>query len=246
MTQAPNPGGRPPTLALEDIATTGRAIGMADLSLSAVATRLEVTPAALYRHVKNRWDLERLVGESMLEELVIDLEATADVSATLHRLALDLHRFAIDRPGLADYLLTLFPRGERGLTLMNEATQKLREHGLSSEAAVIASNSVASLAFAMAAGQERRSRALERDADGGFAAEVLAATARFDADDELGPAVTDLPSMTESEYARMLLVVAVRGVVATIGQDPGAADATAIVTELLVQARAASTDPTRS
>lgn len=145
-----------------------------------MAGRLGVTPTALYRHVANRWELERLVGESMLADL---------------RLA----------------------------------------HGLRADTAVVVSNAVASLAFAMAAGQERRLAAAEHDSDGGFADEVRAATERFDADRALGPAVGDLPAFTEANFARLLLTVSVRGVIATLGNDHGEIDATTIVTGLLRQ-----------
>lgn len=219
---------------------------MADLSIAAVAVRLGVTSTALYRHVTSRWDLERLVGESMLADLRLDLEDCIDLEDTLLRLGLDLHRFASERPGLADYLLTLFPRGERGIALMHEATEHLRTHGLRADTAVVVSNAVASLSFAMAAGQERRSTAVDHDPDGGFAAEVRAASERFDADRALGPALGDLPAITEAEFARMLLVVAVRGVVATLGSDPSASDATTIVTELLRQVESAHTIAVRS
>ncbi|WP_420113374.1 TetR/AcrR family transcriptional regulator [Pseudactinotalea sp.] len=236
---------RPRALTLEDITDAGRNLGMADLSVAAVAGRLGVTPTALYRHVANRWELERLVGESLLADLRLDLEDSAELEDALLRLALGLHRFAIERPGLADYLLTLFPRGERGIALMHEATQHLRTHGLRADTAVVVSNAVASLAFAMAAGQERRSTAVDQD-PGGFAAEMRAATDRFDADLALGPTVDDLPSVTEADFARMLLTVAVRGVVATIGSDPSATDAAAIVTALLRQVEGAETTTVRS
>ena len=47
----------------------GRDLGMRRLSINGVAARLGVSATALYRHVEGRWELERLVGESLLAEL---------------------------------------------------------------------------------------------------------------------------------------------------------------------------------
>ncbi|WP_443611852.1 hypothetical protein [Acrocarpospora catenulata] len=62
-------GGRPPRIDLDDIVRAGRELGLSGLSVKAVAARLGVTSTALYRYVGGRWDLDRLVGESILAEL---------------------------------------------------------------------------------------------------------------------------------------------------------------------------------
>ncbi|GAA1138275.1 TetR family transcriptional regulator [Ornithinicoccus hortensis] len=70
MTSGTRVGGRPPRIDRADIVRAGRALGMAGLSVKAVAAELGVSATALYRHVDGRWGLERLVGESLLSDLV--------------------------------------------------------------------------------------------------------------------------------------------------------------------------------
>lgn len=227
-TQTPSTGGRPATVSLPEIVAVGRDIGMADLSVAAVAQRLGVTPAALYRHVQNRWELERLVGESLLGELRLHDESTdTDLERHLLRLGLQLHRFARARPGLAGYLLTLFPRGDAGLALLQQAGAGLLRRGLSPEVAAIASNAVASLTFALTAAQERQASAIAADRD--FATELSAASARIESEPALAAALADLPALDGNDYTRLLLAAGVRGVVASIA-DGG--DGTAILTRL--------------
>ena len=62
-------GGRPRQIEVEDILRASRAVGMRALSLNAGSSRLDVSAAALYRHVEGRWGLERLLGEQLLGEL---------------------------------------------------------------------------------------------------------------------------------------------------------------------------------
>ncbi|MBU8841770.1 TetR/AcrR family transcriptional regulator, partial [Mycolicibacterium goodii] len=62
-------GGRPPLITVADIVSVGRELGMRRLSINAVAPRLGVSATALYRHIDGRWELERLVGESLLADL---------------------------------------------------------------------------------------------------------------------------------------------------------------------------------
>lgn len=170
------------------IIAAGRELGMARLSVAAVAARLGVSAAALYRHVQNRWHLESLVGESLLADLTLDGGPGdgRDVESRLLWFALTLHDFATDRPGLAGYALTLFPRGEAGLRLMETEASALRRCGLTEEAALVVSNAVATVTFSLVAAEERRRDAAAEDADGGFAAELLAATRRFESEPRLG------------------------------------------------------------
>lgn len=248
-----NQGGRPATVTQASIVAAGRELGMAGLSVAAVAGRLGVSPAALYRHVENRWHLERLVGESLLADLNLDAAVAPvtpgdphDLETQLLRFGRVLHDFAAARPGLADYLLTLFPRGETGLRLMETEAEALRARGLTDDAAVAASNAVASVAFAMVAAEERRRDAAAADHDGGFAAELQAATDRFEAQPWVAAVVPALPEVSGEDYGRLLLATFVRGLVATLGAEPGAATSDSIVADLsgrLVRAGEPPIDP---
>lgn len=215
------------------IIAAGRELGMARLSVAAVAARLGVSAAALYRHVQNRWHLESLVGESLLADLTLDGGPGdgRDVESRLLWFALTLHDFATDRPGLAGYALTLFPRGEAGLRLMETEASALRRCGLTEEAALVVSNAVATVTFSLVAAEERRRDAAAEDADGGFAAELLAATRRFESEPRLGAAAA-MPSVSGGDYVRMLLAACVRGIVAALGPEPGRATARTVVAGL--------------
>lgn len=59
--------GRPPELSLDLIADAGFAVGLAGVSLAAVAEHLGVTPNALYRYVASRTELERLLVRRVLQ-----------------------------------------------------------------------------------------------------------------------------------------------------------------------------------
>lgn len=245
-----NQGGRPAIVTRASIVAVGRELGMAALSVAAVAGRLGVSPAALYRHVENRWHLERLVGESLLADLSLDAAVGPgvpnDLETQLLRFGRVLHDFAAARPGLADYLLTLFPRGETGLRLMETEAAALRARGLTDDAAVAASNAVASMAFALVAAEERRRDAAAGDHDGGFAVELQAATDRFEAQPWLAAVVPALPEVSGEDYGRLLLATFVRGLVATLGAEPGAATSDSIVADLsgrLVRAGEPPIDP---
>lgn len=109
MSGSPSPAGRPRQIDIDDIVRAGRELGMHRLSLNAVAARLEVTPAALYRHVDGRWGLERLVGESLLADPRLRDDPGHDTARHLLSFGLRLRAFVLERPGLAAYLQTLFP-----------------------------------------------------------------------------------------------------------------------------------------
>src|SRR4051812_42055290 len=134
-TVASRPGGRPPLIAVEDIVRVGRQLGMRRLSINAVAAQLGVSATALYRHVESRWELERLVGESLLAQLELREDPTEGVECHLHSFALQMWRFVVDHPGLAAYLQVLFPRGDAGTRLMVAEVEALSRRGYSADAA---------------------------------------------------------------------------------------------------------------
>ncbi|MFC7109128.1 TetR/AcrR family transcriptional regulator [Nonomuraea rubra] len=105
-------GGRPRQIETADIVRAGRELGLRDLSMNAVAARLGVSSTALYRHVDGRWELERLVGESILAGLDFHDDPAHGPVRHLLSFALELRGFILRHPGLAAYVQTLFPRGE--------------------------------------------------------------------------------------------------------------------------------------
>ena len=148
---APRQGGRPPLITLDDVVAIGRDLGMRRLNLNAVAARLGVSATALYRHIEGRWELEQLVGESLLAELDLRDDPGADIERHLLSFALQLQGFTAERPGLASYLQVLFPRGDAGRRLLAAEVEALSRRGYSTDAAMVVSSGVATLAISLAA-----------------------------------------------------------------------------------------------
>lgn len=209
-------GGRPPLIAVEDVVRAGRELGMRRLSINAVALRLGVSATALYRHVEGRWELERLVGESLLAELELRDDPAADTEGHLLSFGLQLQNFTAGHPGLASYLQVLFPRGAAGARLLAVEVQALSRRGYSTEAAMVLGSAVATLAISLAAREESNANATGGDQAGGFAAERETVAARLAGDTRLGAAHVGLPQVSDSEFVRLLLAAAIRGLVAVI------------------------------
>lgn len=207
-------GGRRPLIAVPDIVGAGRELGMRGLSVNAVAARLGVSATALYRHISGRWELERLVGESLLAELTLADDPGQTVEEHLRSFGLQLHRYALDHPGLAAYLQLLFPRGEAGARLLAEEVSILGGRGYTAEAAALLSSSVAILAIGLAAQHEMKAEA--GAGDDGFALERDAAAERLAADAELGPVHTAGMQLTGEQYVELLLSGLIRGLLSAV------------------------------
>ncbi|MBP6683890.1 MAG: TetR family transcriptional regulator [Leucobacter sp.] len=202
-------GGRPAQIELEDIIAAGREVGLRELSMSAVAARLGVSSAALYRHVDGRWGLERLVGEDILQELTIEDDPELATVPHLLSLATQLRAFILKHPGLAAYVQTLFPRGEGGRELLASATRALGHRGYAPDAAIVLCSAVASLAIGFAAAEEAQ---LERAAE--LDEQRTSALDEILADPRLAAAHLALPEVDTGEYVRMWLGAAIHGFVA--------------------------------
>ncbi|WP_244897789.1 TetR/AcrR family transcriptional regulator [Mycobacterium alsense] len=201
---------------MEDVVRAGRELGMQRLSVNAVAARLGVSATALYRHVASRWELERLVGESLLAELELRDDPASDTEPHLLSFALQLRDFTAGHPGLASYLQVLFPRGDAGARLLATEVGALGRRGYSPDAAVVLSSAVATLAISLAAREENNANATAGDHGGGFAVERDAAAARLAGDARLGAAHAGLPQVSDAEFVRLLLAASIRGLVAAI------------------------------
>lgn len=203
--------GRRPLIHVDDIVRVGRELGMARLSVSAVAVELGVSATALYRHVRGRWELERMVGESILAELELRDDPAHDTARHLLSFGGQLRAFVLAYPGLASYLQVLFPRGDAGARLLADEVAALGRRGYATDAAIVLSGAVASLAIGSAAAQER---AAEAAASTGYVDERDAVTAQLAQDSRFGGAHTTLPPVTVEDFARLVLTAAIRGLVA--------------------------------
>lgn len=105
--------------------------GVDALSMRALATRLGVVPAALYRHVQNKQQLHDLVVDEVLAEVDrrVDhsLARTERIKVLAHRLRTVLE----DHPGIAGLLKTRDPLGPHSLGLAESFLATLHEAGLS-------------------------------------------------------------------------------------------------------------------
>ncbi|MGO1972696.1 MAG: TetR/AcrR family transcriptional regulator [Propionibacteriaceae bacterium] len=201
-------------ITIDEILRVGRDLGLDRLSLNAVATELGVTTTALYRHVDGRWGLERLVGESLLAELVLHDDPADDLERHLVAFGLQLRAFTRTHPGLASYLQLLFPRGESGTGLLADEVDALTRRGYAVDAAMVLSGAVASVSIAVSASEERRAEATEGAQRGSFEAEEQATAERVGADPRFAAAVPALPVVSTPEYVGLLLAASVRGMVA--------------------------------
>ncbi|GAB3440065.1 TetR/AcrR family transcriptional regulator [Actinophytocola sediminis] len=202
-------GGRRPLIQVDDILAAGRRLGMARLSVNAVAVELGVSATALYRHIQGRWALERLVGESFLAELTLHDDPTHDLPHHLLSFAGQLRAFVLAHPGLASYLQVLFPRGDAGTRLLADEITMLERRGYATDAAIVLSGAVASLAIGTAVAEEREADAASST---GYADERTAVVTHLAA--RFGGAHTTLPPVTPDDFARLILTAAIRGLLA--------------------------------
>ncbi|MGV0743319.1 TetR/AcrR family transcriptional regulator [Mycolicibacterium sp. XJ870] len=210
-------GGRPPLIAVADIVEAGRELGMRRLSVNAVAARLGVSATALYRHIGGRWELERLVGESLLAQLEIADDPDETIEEHLLSFGMQLHGFAREHPGLAAYLQLLFPRGEAGARLLADEVSLLGRRGYTAEAAALLSSSVAVLAIALAAQHEIKAEASHTDA--GFVRERDTVAERLAGDAALGPVHTAGMQLSSRQYVELLLNALIRGLLTATQPD---------------------------
>jgi len=104
--------------------------GAGALSMRALATRLGVVPAALYRHVRSKEQLLDLVVDGVLADVDCQpgpaLTWTDQVKALAHRLRAVLE----DHPGIAGLLKTRDPLGPHSLALAEALLAPLQAAGL--------------------------------------------------------------------------------------------------------------------
>lgn len=194
---------------VEDIIRVGRAIGLRQLSLNAVAAELDVSTAALYRHVDGRWGLELVVGESLLSDLALRDDPAHDIEQHLLSFGLQLRAFVLAHTGLGTYMQTLFPRGEAGQRLMVSEVEALVRRGYTPDVAVALASAVASTAINFAVAEEAQ---LERIS--GLQQQRDDVAERLSADQRLGKAHRDLPEFDHEGFSRMVLTATIRGLLA--------------------------------
>ena len=201
-------GGRPRQIERADIIRAGREVGLADLTMGAVASRLGVTTTALYRHVDSRWTLEQLVGESILGDLELREDPAHDTARHLLSVCLQLRTHLLDHPGLARYVQTLFPRGEGGRRLLASQAEALVRRGYAQDAAIVLCSAAASVLIGYAATEDA-----QRDDATGLTQQREHAEAGILSDPQLAQAHVSLPVVSPQDYVRVWLGCAIRAFV---------------------------------
>jgi TetR/AcrR family transcriptional regulator, tetracycline repressor protein len=108
--------------------------GLCALTMRALATELQVSPMALYNHVRDKDELIDLMVDLMLGE--VDLSATAgDWATQMRALACSYHQTLTAHPALARAYSTQIRIGPHGLRLMERTLEILLQAGFSPPAA---------------------------------------------------------------------------------------------------------------
>jgi AcrR family transcriptional regulator len=125
---------RRPTLTRERLVAEALAViaahGVDALSMRGLATRLEVVPAALYRHVRNKEQLYDLILDGVLAEVDYQLDHTLAWTEQVNSLAHRLRTVLENHPGVAALLKTRDPLGPHSLALAEAFLAPLYAAGL--------------------------------------------------------------------------------------------------------------------
>jgi AcrR family transcriptional regulator len=104
--------------------------GVDALRMRALATRLGVVPGTLYRHVRNREQLQDLVLDEVLADVDCELDHSLPWTERVKLLAHRLRTVLQDHPGIAALLKTRDPLGPHSLALAEAFLATLQEAGL--------------------------------------------------------------------------------------------------------------------
>lgn len=128
---------RPPLTRPRVVRTALRMVdehGLAALTMRALATELQVSPMALYNHVRDKEELVDLMVDLLLGE--VDLTATTgDWLSQLRALVCSYHQVLSAHPGLARVYGTQVKIGPHGLQIMERGLGLLLQAGFSPAAA---------------------------------------------------------------------------------------------------------------
>lgn len=130
--------GRPAVITREQIIRAAREVGLADLRMATVAEALNVRPAALYHHVKDREELIQLVAWQVLEETEYDTwipDEAADWPEWIRAYAQALREAMLAHPALFSYIRLTTAATARRLDQIERLTGVLLDAGFDLETA---------------------------------------------------------------------------------------------------------------
>jgi AcrR family transcriptional regulator len=103
--------------------------GVQALTMRGLAARLGVVPGAVYRHVRNKQQLQDLLLDGVLAEIDLDLDRSLNPSEQLKVLAHRLRQVLEQHPGVAGILKTRDPLGPHSLALAEAFLEPLQAAG---------------------------------------------------------------------------------------------------------------------
>jgi AcrR family transcriptional regulator len=103
--------------------------GIDALTMRTLAARLGVVPGALYRHIRNKEQLQDLALDAVLAEVDCDLDAALPWTEQVTLLAQRLRAVLEDHPGAAGLLKTRDPLGPHSLAVAEAFLQPLQTAG---------------------------------------------------------------------------------------------------------------------
>ena len=149
----PKPRGRPPRIDRERIIAAACDLGFQAVSMRAVALRLGVTDAALYRHFANREALE----EAMADVLTLDFECpptSVHWRQWLRQLALGMRSRLLAQPGAAAVLSRIGPSSRGTVPIVETVVRELIGNGFDVRSAARAYSLITSYLIATVTRQE--------------------------------------------------------------------------------------------
>jgi AcrR family transcriptional regulator len=133
---------RRPQLTRKRVVAEALAVIAADgaqaLTMRGLAARLGVVPGALYRHVRNKEQLQDLVLDGVLAEVDGDVDAALPWTEQIKLLAHRLREVLEDHPGVAGILKTRDPLGPHSLALAEAFLAPLQAAGFADRQAGLA------------------------------------------------------------------------------------------------------------
>jgi TetR/AcrR family tetracycline transcriptional repressor len=112
--------------------------GVQALTMRSLAARLGVVPGAVYRHVRNKQQLQDLLLDGVLAEVDLDLDPALGWTEKLKVLAHRLRQVLEDHPGVAGILKTRDPLGPNSLALAEAFLSPLQTAGFGDREAGLA------------------------------------------------------------------------------------------------------------
>jgi AcrR family transcriptional regulator len=149
--------GRPPRIRSEQIVAAAIEIGLADLTLAAVAKRLGVSTQALYRYFPDRESLVDAVAEELVRRFPIPPSEGEDWAEWAFRFAHALRRLFEALPGLADRAMVKTQATPGILIRYEKSISVALQCGFDEVTALWATRAVTEFVHAWVARDQRRS-----------------------------------------------------------------------------------------